>query len=296
MFNSDSLYIVNTAGLNVRSSPRVEEDNQIITIAEGNIVTKIEGTIDEKWWKILTFNQGQRIEGFVAQQFLKPAPNLARAIAWFKEQFRDKIESAISGTPFSLDLATAIAVQETYYIWGKLYSTLPLDEILKVCVGDTLDAPNRSAFPKNKEDLLREERGEDMFKIAREALEAVGVHLKVYQERAEADSNKFCRGFGIFQLDLQFFKEDPNYFLQKKWHSFDECLEKFVPELKSALKRAYGTTKTTLTEEERVYVAIAYNRGSVDFSRGFKQGHRDEAGKYYGEYIWEYLQLARSIP
>src|SRR5262249_7011852 len=27
---------------------------------------------------------------------------------------------------------------------------------------------------------------------------------------------------------------------------------------------------------------------------GFKQGHRD-GGKYYGEYIWEYLQIAKTI-
>lgn len=38
-----------------------------------------------------------------------------------------------------------------------------------------------------------------------------------------------------------------------------------------------------------VYVAIAYNRGTVDFARGFKQGYRDESGKYYGEHVWGYL-------
>ena len=47
--------------------------------------------------------------------------------------------------------------------------------------------------------------------------------------------------------------------------------------------------------EEKVYVAIAYNRGSVNFSRGFKQGYKDESGKYYGEHIWSYLQLVKSI-
>jgi hypothetical protein len=44
-----------------------------------------------------------------------------------------------------------------------------------------------------------------------------------------------------------------------------------------------------------VYVAIAYNRGSVDFSRGFKQGFRDEAGKFYGEYMRDYIRLAQSV-
>lgn len=290
------LYGVKTEGLNLRSAPLVKDDNRIAALSIGDIVAKIDVTPDEDWWKISTRHGGEVIEGFVAKKFLEPAPKLVQAMGWFKEQFRGKIESAIAQTPFTLDLLTAIAVQETYYIWGKLYPTLPLAEVLKVCVGDTLDAPNRSAFPKNKNDLLKEERGEEMFKIAREALVAVGAHIKFYKDRADADPNKFCRGFGIFQLDLQFFKDDPDYFLQKKWYSFDECLKKVVPELKNALKRAYGTEKETLTEEEQVYVAIAYNRGSVDFSRGFKQGHKDEEGKYYGEYIWEYLQLARSVP
>jgi hypothetical protein len=29
----------------------------------------------------------------------------------------------------------------------KLYEKLSLEEVLKLCVGDTLDAPKRSAFP-----------------------------------------------------------------------------------------------------------------------------------------------------
>ncbi|MBD2579957.1 SH3 domain-containing protein [Oscillatoria sp. FACHB-1406] len=290
------LYVVKTEGLNVRSAPLVKDDNRIAAIALGDVVAKIDVTPDEDWWKISIRHGGEVIEGFVAKNFLEPAPKLVQAIGWFKEQFRGKIESAIAGTPFTLDLLTAIAVQETYYIWGKLYPTLPLSEVLKVCVGDTFDAPNRSAFPTNKDDLLAVTGGKEMFDIAREALIAVGAHIKIYKDRADADSNKFCRGFGIFQLDLQFFKDDPDYFLQKKWHSFDECLKKVIPELKDALKRAYKTEKKALTEEEQVYVAIAYNRGSVDFSRGFKQGHKDEEGKYYGEYIWEYLQLARSVP
>jgi hypothetical protein len=68
-----------------------------------------------------------------------------------------------------------------------------------------------------------------------------------------------------------------------------------IHELQAALKRAYGGGKTMLTDEKQVFVAIAYNRGSVDFKRGFKQGYMDENGKYYGEYIWDYLMLSKSI-
>jgi hypothetical protein len=80
---------------------------------------------------------------------------------------------------------------------------------LTFCVGDTLDTPNRSAFPKNKAALLSVNKGDEMFDIARKALEAVGAYVPGYKTVANSYPNKFCHGFGIFQLDLQFFKEDP---------------------------------------------------------------------------------------
>jgi hypothetical protein len=162
-------------------------------------------------------------------------------------------------------------------------------------VGDTLDTPDRSAFPKNRRALEDYPQGKAMFKVAREALESVAKYNQIFKNVFDSNPNKFCRGYGIFQLDLQFFKEDPDYFLNKKWYDFDNCLNKFVEELNAAMKRAYGVIKQTLTDEEKIYVAIAYNRGSVDFSREFKQGYRDSSGKYYGEYVWEYFQMAKYI-
>jgi hypothetical protein len=221
--------------------------------------------------------------------------NMKEAIGWFKGQFNNSIQAGVQGTPFTTDLQTAIAMQETYYIWGDLYKKLPVAEVLKVCVGDTLDAPNRSAFPTNRVALFSATKGQEMFNVAREALESVGQYFSRYQEIAAFNSNKFCHGFGIFQYDIQFFQTNPDYFLQRRWHDFDACLAVCLQELKAALKRAYGPNKKALTDEEMVYVAIAYNRGSVNFSRGFKQGYRDDSGKFYGEHIWEYLQLAKSV-
>jgi hypothetical protein len=37
--------------------------------------------------------------------------------------------------------------------------------------------------------------------------------------------------------------------------------------IEAALKRTYGSKKKTFTDEEQVYVAIAYNAGRVDFAR-----------------------------
>ncbi|HEX8127890.1 MAG TPA: hypothetical protein VF527_02235 [Pyrinomonadaceae bacterium] len=222
-------------------------------------------------------------------------PPLKDDIRWFKGQFKTKIEAGIRGTPFTVDLMTAIAVQETRYIWSSLYKRLPVAEVLKLCVGDTIDAPGRSAFPKNKAQLLRAPNGDKMFDIAREALEAVAQYNASYRREAR-NPDKFCRGFGIFQYDLQFFKTTPDYFLEKRWYDFDECLGMCIGELKDVLKRRPRFNKSTLSDEELVYVAIAYNTGSVNVAKKFKQGYLNrESGKYYGEYIWDYLQTSKSV-
>lgn len=71
----------------------------------------------------------------------------------------------------------------------------------------------------------------------------------------------YLYGFGIFQYDIQFFKENPSFFLDRKWFSFDECLKLCLQELWQKLVSTYGRSKTSLTDTEMVYVAIAYNRG-----------------------------------
>jgi hypothetical protein len=221
---------------------------------------------------------------------------LLKAISWFKGTFGDRIKQGTQGTPFTVDMLAAIAMQETYYIWGSLYHTLPEDEVLAICVGDTLDSPKRSAFPKTKAQLVAwsPPKGRQVYKVARAALVAVGHHNGAYGKIAHMNSNKFCHGFGIFQYDIQFCKSNPQYFLQKQWANFDRCLAVCVGELKAALKRAYGPNKKTLTDKQMAYVAIAYNKGSVNTKGSLKQGFKDDSGKYYGEHFWEYLRLAHS--
>lgn len=128
-------------------------------------------------------------------------------ILWFKTEFHKKIEAAIKGTPFTLDMLTAIASQETGYIWGNLREKpLPTARILELCVGDTLDAPSRSAFPKNKADLLKDPNGNTMFAIARKGLEDMARETDItdFKNVVKKYPDKFCHGFGIFQYDLQF--------------------------------------------------------------------------------------------
>ena len=144
-------------------------------------------------------------------------PNAAD-MKWFKENFHAEVETAIANTPFTLDLIVALACQETGDVWPILRKKpLTVDQILALCVGDTIDfnpanGKGRKAFPRNKAALLAVPRGDEMFAIARQALLDVAQQIPGFPV---SNSNKFCHGYGMFQLDLQFFKEDPDYFLEK---------------------------------------------------------------------------------
>lgn len=219
------------------------------------------------------------------------------AIRWFKSEFADEISAAIAGTPYTLDFIVAIACQETGYIWASLYKQgMPTTRILELCVGDTIDdAGGRSAFPKNKAALIAKPRGQDMFDVARAALVDMAAHVPGYAAAA-AKAAKFCHGFGVFQYDLQFFTVDPDYFLARKYVSFDNSLAKCIQELKSAQIRNGWATKTALTEMELIGIAIAYNAGRYNPAKGLKQGFFNKAeNRYYGEYMLDFLRLARSV-
>ena len=219
------------------------------------------------------------------------------AIAWFKTTFYKRISNRIRGTPFSVDMLSAIAHQETGYIWAPLVEKgLCERDVLRLCVGDTLDAGRgRNAFPKTRTELLGTPRGVEMFAIARQALLDMAQHTPGYAG-AVGNPNKFCHGFGIFQYDLQFYETNPDYFLQKKWGDFDACLTQCIEELNQAMKRQGWANRTSLSDFEKVYVAIAYNKGSAKPSLGFKQGYKSDDGKFYGENIFEFLRIAQCIP
>jgi len=217
---------------------------------------------------------------------------------WFKSQFQPAIDKAIAGTPFSVDMITAFACQETGEIWPALRRQgLPTSRILELCIGDTIDASptggGRRAFPRNKAELLQSPQGDGMFAIARQGLVDMASYIPAYRGAASRP-DKFCHGFGIFQLDLQFFKTEPDYFLSRRYADFDTALAKCIGELESALKRIGWQAKTSLSDAEMAGVAIAYNTGRFDPAKGLKQGYFD-GRKYYGENYFDYLQLAKSV-
>jgi hypothetical protein len=221
--------------------------------------------------------------------------SLVDGMKWFKDNFGPDIQTATANTPYTLDFLTAIAVQESFEIWGNIYKTLPIPQILEVCVGDTIDGPARKTFPINKNVLTSIPDGEAIFAVARAALEAVGAYNAAYHKIAISNPNKFCHGFGIFQYDIQNCIPDKDFFVSRKWLTFKTCLEKAIAELKTAQARTIYAGKTSLTSVELVGVAIAYNTGHFVPKLGIKQGFRDPSGKYYGELIAQYIELAATV-
>lgn len=221
-------------------------------------------------------------------------------VEWFKGKFAPKVKDAIAGTPLTLDLLCAIAIQETGYIWRNLLANgLSTQEVLRLCVGDTIDAPGRSAFPKNKAALIARPGGQRMFELAHNLLvemgEATGIDAYIH---AGNNPVKFCRGYGMFQRDLQFFKDDPDYFLNEAWTDFDRCLGEAIAELKRGLHNLGYSNARSLTDRQLCYVAIVYNTGfgNFDESRELKQGHKDDDGVFYGEHIARFLDISQSVP
>jgi hypothetical protein len=130
-----------------------------------------------------------------------------------------------------------------------------------------------------------------MFLIARVALEEMSKYVPGYVG-AVSNPDKFCHGYGVFQRDLQFFLESPDYFLDRKYESFSNSLEQCLNELTRGLKKVGLSGATSISDYQFACVAIAYNTGRFNPSLGLKQGYND-GHKYYGEYIAEYLASAR---
>ncbi|MBR0680155.1 hypothetical protein GXW74_06630 [Roseomonas eburnea] len=219
----------------------------------------------------------------------------AEDIRWFKEQFQAPIAAAIAGTPFDVDMLVAIACQETGHIWSTLRrKNMPTAQILALCVGDTLDdTAGRRAFPRNKAELIAAPKGQMMFDIARKALVDMAVHINGFAGVA-ANPNKFCHGYGVFQRDLQFFKVDPDYFLQRRYETFGDTLAQCLGELKRGLRKLGFENKASLSDMEFAFVAIAYNTGGFRPGKGLRQGHFD-GRKFYGEKVFEFVRLAHTV-
>ncbi|MCE0915668.1 hypothetical protein [Pseudomonas sp. NMI760_13] len=226
-------------------------------------------------------------------------PN-ANDVKWFKNQFQSQMSPALANTPLTVDFMAAIACQETGQVWPVLRNKgLPVPEILELCVGDTLDVnkqdtkKGRQAFPKDKAALLAAPNGQAMFDIAHQALVDMANHIDGYAKVAR-NPDKLCHGFGIFQRDLQFFKTDPDYFLQRRYVNFDDALQLSVAELKRGLKQLGLTKRSSLSDMELAAVGIAYNTGGFNPRKGLRQGFFD-GKRFYGENLFDFIRLAHTV-
>lgn len=220
-------------------------------------------------------------------------------IGWFKAQFAEAIRKRLATTSYPLNFVTAIAVKESFGdAWGLTFrSAASTPDVLALCVGDQIDGNRateigRQAFPVDRAEL--EAYGPDgvkMFAVAHRALtniaDATGLPAP--------EDDKFARGYGIFQYDLQHFREgDAEFFLKEQWSDFDACLTRLLRELDDAKQSLYRD-KQALSEDELCYVAVGYNAGAgnVDLSKDFRsQGF----GGDYGTDIECYMKLAAAIP
>jgi hypothetical protein len=193
-------------------------------------------------------------------------------LVWFKGTFGDEVTTALLGTSFSLDLITALAAQETGDVWPTLRKTLKRQEVLALCVGDTLDEDRgRKAFPRTKAQLVAAPQGQAMFDLAHKALVDLAKYVSSFAPVAKRPE-KFCHAYGIFQVDLQFFATEPEFFLQKQWVEFGVCLKRCLAELHVASTRAGLAGRPSLSDLDQVHVAIAYNAGRFIPAKGLKQG------------------------
>lgn len=215
-------------------------------------------------------------------------------VRWFKQEFQQRMQASLVGTPLTVDFMTALACQETGEVWPLLRKAgLPTNTILQLCVGDTIDyGGGRRAFPQTKDDLIGATNGQQMFDIARKALVDMAQYVGAYKKVA-GQANKFCHGFGLFQRDLQFFKSDPGYFLNRGYEQFDGTLAEALGELARALKKLGFHTRLSLSDLELCAVGIVYNTGGYNPAKGLKQGYFD-GQKYYGESLFDYLRLAHT--
>ncbi len=157
---------------------------------------------------------------------------------WIKTNYGQQINDVLAGSPFTLDIACAIACQESGIYLRPFTQTLSADAALARCVFDAsgdADGTSRGAFPQ-KTDVFRVAYGDQFTNMlvaeanATRALRGLGQANWVY------------KGYGIFQYDLQAVKTDEAFFRDKQWGQFDECLKRLL----AVLMRKYAATNDVL--------------------------------------------------
>ncbi len=130
-----------------------------------------------------------------------------KAAQWMKSNFKDSMNKAVAGTPFTIDHICGIGCQETAFLWLSWIDKLTPDEVLGRCVGDASgDFPNtqRNAFPKNTAAFIA--RYDKTF-----AQMLIDEANKTRKLRGMSARDWVYKGYGIYQYDLQNVIDDENF-------------------------------------------------------------------------------------
>ncbi|MGF7233328.1 hypothetical protein [Arachidicoccus sp.] len=170
---------------------------------------------------------------------------------WMLLNFDNNITNALQDTQFQKTLPIAIACEEVAYkilLWIDHYST---DIVLARCVFDASgDFPGttRTAFPKNRQ-AFENVYGLEFSNMLIEEGNKQRAMPQVDAPNGYPSANYLYKGYGIFQRDLQFVKQDKDFFFKKEWHDINTCLDRLIKELKN-----YAKTVDSLHE-----IIVKYN-------------------------------------
>jgi hypothetical protein len=179
-----------------------------------------------------------------------------------KSNFGTAIQTAVNGTPFSLDLICGIACQETAYFWISFLDSLSTADILQRCVLDASgDFPGtqRSAFPKNTT-AFQKRYGDEFTQLL------IDEANKTRELRGFGPKDWVYKGYGIYQYDLQAVTDDEAFFRERKWYDFAQCLDRVMKELKEKYKTQKDIWKAIKAYNGSGDAATRYANNVIQFA------------------------------
>ncbi|GAA0274063.1 hypothetical protein GCM10009127_13110 [Alteraurantiacibacter aestuarii] len=184
-----------------------------------------------------------------------------KATEWLIEHFRSPMEQAVVGKPYRLKHLCAIACQETAYRWVGWIDHHDPATILARCVFDASgDAPNssRGVRPVNAA-AFRADFGDEFAQLL---IDEANKYRRLMNWSAR---DWLYKGYGIFQYDLQYCYTDPDFFRERKWYDFGNCLAKVTGELDEKLKAQNGD----------LWEAIRAYNGSGPRARAYRENVKE---------------------
>ena len=159
-----------------------------------------------------------------------------RAATWLMQNFGKEMRAAVQGKAYKVEHLCAIACKETAYKWLKWISQYPAQTIVERAVFDASgDSPDttRNAFPNNAAQF----RGKYGDTFTAMLIEEAN---KTRRMQKWSDRPWVYKGYGLFQYDLQHVEVDRDFFENRRWYSFDNCLKKCIGELDTKLRATNG--------------------------------------------------------